>query len=144
MARAPMVTRELIGTEANVLVVDTVNAATDYKQFTVQGKYKTTDHLLKAIKKVYEDETRKIVKIIDSKEVHKLYGIEVKSSIFDGFVVFLTEDDRETWFDDFFDNTEALGLEFHYNQDLTRNEDVYDMYEKAKTLKITYGKVYIG
>ena len=70
-----MVTRELIGTEANVLVVDTVNAATGYKQFTVQGKYKTTEHLLKAIKKVYEDETRKIVKIIDSKEVHKLYGM---------------------------------------------------------------------
>ena len=75
MARAPMVTRELTGTEANVLVVDPVNAATDYKQFTIQGKYKTTEHLLKAIKKVYEDETCKIVKIIDSKEVHKLYGM---------------------------------------------------------------------
>ena len=75
MSRAPMVTRELIGTEANVLVVDTVNAATDYKHVTIQGKYKTTEYLLKAIKKVYEDETRKIVKIIDSKEVHKLYGM---------------------------------------------------------------------
>ena len=75
MARAPMVTRELIGTEANVLVVDPVNAATGYKQFTIQGKYKTTEYLLKAIKKVYEDETCKIVKIIDSKEVHKLYGM---------------------------------------------------------------------
>ena len=75
MARAPMVTRELIGTEANVLVVDPVNAATGYKLFTIQGKYKTTDHLLKAIKKVYEGETCKIVKIINSKEVHKLYGM---------------------------------------------------------------------
>ena len=86
----------------------------------------------------------KYIRLYNKKNNIPLYGIEVKSSIFDGFVVFLTEDDRETWFDDFFDNTEALGLEFHYNQDLTRNEDVYDMYEKAKTLKITCGKVYIG
>ena len=77
MARAPMVTRELIGTEATVLVVDTVNGATDYREFTVPGKYRTTEHLLKAIKKVYEDETRKIVKIIDYKEVHKLYGMPI-------------------------------------------------------------------
>lgn len=70
-----MVTRELIGTEANVLVVDTVNAATDYKQFTIQGKYKTTEHLLKAIKKIYETDACRIVKVINSDEVHKLYGM---------------------------------------------------------------------
>ena len=77
MARAPMVTRELIGTEANVLVVDTVNAATDYREFTVPGKYRTTEHLLKAIKKVHETDTYRIVKVIDSKEVHKLYGMPI-------------------------------------------------------------------
>ena len=86
----------------------------------------------------------KYVRLYNKKNNMPLYVIEVKSSIFDGFEVFLTEDDRETWFDDFFDNTEALDLEFHYNQDLTRNEDIYSMYEKAKTLKLTYGKVYIG
>ena len=75
MARAPMVTRELIGTEATVLVVDTVNATTDYKHVTIQGKYKTTEHLLKAIKKIYETDTYRIVKVIDAKEVHKLYGM---------------------------------------------------------------------
>ena len=91
MARAPMVTRELIGTEANVLVVDTVNASTDYKQVMVQGKYKTAEHLLKAIKKVYEDETHKIVKIIDSKEVHKLYGMRT-----DMFYTHAIELDPET------------------------------------------------
>ena len=86
----------------------------------------------------------KYVRLYNKKNNIPLYGIEVKSSIFDGFEVFLTEDDRETWFDDFFDNTEALGLEFHYNQDLTRNDGIYEMYEKASTLKITGGKVYIG
>lgn len=50
----------------------------------------------------------------------------------------------ETWFNDFLDSIEALGLEFSYNQDITRNEDIYAMYEKAKTLKITRGEVYIG
>lgn len=84
------------------------------------------------------------VRLYNEKNNMPLYGIEVKSSLFGGFEVFLTEDDRETWFDDFFDNTEALDLEFHYNQDLTRNDDIYEMYEKAKTLKITRGKVYIG
>ena len=86
----------------------------------------------------------KYVRLYNKKNNMPLYGVEVKSSIFYGFEVFLTEDDRETWFDDFFDNTEALGLEFHYNQDLTRNDCIYEMYEKAKTLKITGGKVYIG
>ena len=77
MSRAPMVTRELIGTEANVLVVDAVNAVTDYRKFTVPGKYKTNEHLLKAIKKVHETDTYRIVKVIDSKEVHKLYGMPI-------------------------------------------------------------------
>ena len=77
MARAPMVTRELIGTEANVLVVDTVNESTHYREFTVPGKYKTTEHLLKAIKKAHETDTYRIVKVIDSKEVHKLYGMPI-------------------------------------------------------------------
>ena len=83
------------------------------------------------------------VRLYNEKNSIPLYGIEVKSCIFDDFVVFLTEDDRETWFDDFSDNVDTLGVEFHYNQDLTRNEDIYAMYEKAKTLKITRGKVYI-
>ena len=91
MSRAPMVTRELIGTEANVLVVDTVNAATDYREFTIQGKYKTTDYLLKAIKKVYETDACRIVKVIDSKEVHKLYGMPT-----DQFYAHAIELDPET------------------------------------------------
>ena len=49
MARAPMVTRELIGTEAKVLMVDVEKAVTNYADITVQGKYKTAENLLKAI-----------------------------------------------------------------------------------------------
>lgn len=75
MARAPMVTRELIGTEAKVLTVDTEKATTDYADFTVQGKYRTAEHLFKAIKKVYETPSLQIVKVVDFKEVHKLYGM---------------------------------------------------------------------
>ena len=75
MARAPMVTRELIGTEAKVLTVDTEKALTDYADITVQGKYKTSEHLLKAIKKVYETPSLQIVKVVEFKEVHKLYGM---------------------------------------------------------------------
>lgn len=75
MARAPMVTRELIGTEAKVLTVDTEKALTDYASITVQGKYKTSEHLLKAIKKVYETPSLQIVKVVEFKEVHKLYGM---------------------------------------------------------------------
>ena len=86
----------------------------------------------------------KYVRLYNKKNDIPLYGIEVKSPIFDGFKVFLTEDDRETWFNDFLDSIEALGLEFSYNQDINRNEDIYEMYEKAKTLKITRGEVYIG
>ena len=61
MARAPMVTRELIGTEAKVLMVDVEKAVTNYADITVQGNYKTAENLLKAIKKVYETPAFKIV-----------------------------------------------------------------------------------
>lgn len=75
MARAPMVTRELIGTEAKVLTVNTEKVLTDYADITVQGKYKTPVHLLKAIKKIYETPSLQIVKVVEFKEVHKLYGM---------------------------------------------------------------------
>lgn len=86
----------------------------------------------------------KYVKLYNKKNSIPLYGIEVKSCIFDGFEVFLTEDDRETWFNDFLDSVEGLGLSFTYAENLTRNDGIYEMYEKAKTLKITRGEVYIG
>lgn len=86
-----MVTRELIGTEAKVLVVDTVHAATDYREVVIQGKYKTTEYLLKAIKKVYETDAYRIVKVVDAKEVHKLYGMPT-----DTFYTHAIELDPET------------------------------------------------
>lgn len=84
------------------------------------------------------------VRLYNKKNNMPLYGIAVKMSPLSLFEVFLTEDDRETWFNEFLDSIEGLCVEFSYNQDLTLNEDIYDMYEKAKTLKITRGKVYIG
>ena len=86
----------------------------------------------------------KYVRLYNKKNNIPLYGIEVKSCIFDGFEVFLTQDDRETWFNDFLDSIEGLGLSFTYAENLTRNDGIYEMYEKAKTLKITRGEVYIG
>lgn len=86
----------------------------------------------------------KYVRFYNKKNNMSLYGIEVKSCIFDGFEVFLSENDREEWFDDFIDSVEALGLNFSYAENLARNDDIYKMYEKASTLKITRGKVYIG
>lgn len=86
----------------------------------------------------------KYVRLYNKANNIPLYGLEVRSYIFDGFEVFLTEDDRETWFNDFLDNVEAFGLSFTYAENLTRNDGIYKMYEKASTLKITRGKVYIG
>ena len=86
----------------------------------------------------------KYVRLYNKKNNIPLYGIEVKCIIFDGLEVFLTEDDREIWFNDFLDNIEALGLNFSYAENLTRNDDIYEMYNNVSTLKITHGKVYIG
>lgn len=76
MARAPYVTRELVGTEAKVLTINTDTATTDYATVTVQGKYKTAENLLKAIKKVYQTDSLQVVKVVGFKEVHKLYGMK--------------------------------------------------------------------
>ena len=86
----------------------------------------------------------KYVRLYNKKNNMPLYGIAVKMAPLFWFEVFLTEDDRETWFNDFLDSVKGLCVEFSYNQDLTLNEGIYDMYEKAKTLKLTRGKVYIG
>ena len=92
MARAQMVTRELNGTEAEVLAVDTSKQTTATVVLTIHGKkYVSNDALLKALKKIYETDTLKLVKIVSTKNVHKLYGMAC-----DEFYKNATELDTET------------------------------------------------
>lgn len=76
MARVDMVTRELVGTQAHVLLVDLDTNTTKEGDYTLKGKYKTAEGLLKALKKAYNTETVQIVKVISFAPVHKLYGMK--------------------------------------------------------------------
>lgn len=78
MARTPMVSRELIGTEAKALQLDLKAEKMEEVTLTIKGKYKTAENLLKALQKAYDTDDIKIMKIIDFKLVRKLYGMPEK------------------------------------------------------------------
>lgn len=73
-----MVTRELIGTEAEVFTVNVVTEEGKAETVTVKGRYKTEQNLLKAIQKQYDTADVKYMKIIKMTPVRKLFGMPVK------------------------------------------------------------------
>lgn len=75
MARKPMVTRELIGTSATVLTVDVQAEQTSTVTLNIKGSYKTPENLLKALKKAYETDNFKVLKVVDFHPTRKLYGL---------------------------------------------------------------------
>lgn len=75
MARKPMVTRELIGTSATVLTVKVSTEQTDTVTLNIKGNYKTPENLLKALKKAYETDDFRLLKVVDFQPTRKLYGL---------------------------------------------------------------------
>lgn len=81
MARAPMVTRTIITTKANVLCLNIEQGEPFNKIVEVPRTYKSDDELLKKVKSVAETETEKCVHIVDKQEIETLYGMSEQDFI---------------------------------------------------------------
>lgn len=81
MARPAMVTRTIKGTNLTALMVD-INAQLTYEHnYTLSRTYKDSKSLLKALEKVANDDTHKVVKILSSKPIETLYGMDEQKFI---------------------------------------------------------------
>ena len=75
MARERMVTRTVVVTKCEALCVDVNTVETTLNNYDLSGNYSTTAEALKAIKKVYETDTFKVVAIQTMTENEVLYGM---------------------------------------------------------------------
>lgn len=76
MARVRMVTRTVVVTVAEVMCVDVTTAQVQINELELSGSFSDNETLLKAIKKLYENDSFKCVAIQEVTEKEVLYGME--------------------------------------------------------------------
>lgn len=76
MARLRMVTRTVVVTVAEVMCVDVTTAQVQINELELSGSFSDNETLLKAIKKLYENDSFKCVAIQEVTEKEVLYGME--------------------------------------------------------------------
>ena len=75
MARAKMVTRTITATEVEAQIVTISASEITTIKVTVSGEYDDTEKLLKAVKKATETADIKVLQILTSEKIEKLYGM---------------------------------------------------------------------
>lgn len=76
MARIPMVTRTITTTNCCTVCMNTETNEVSENVLTLPRTYKDNTALIKALKKVYEDDVTKVVYVKDVETVDTLYGME--------------------------------------------------------------------
>lgn len=76
MARVRMVTRTVVVTVVEVMCVDVTTAGVQIKELELSGSFTDNETILKALKKLYETDTFKVVAVQDVDEKEVLYGME--------------------------------------------------------------------
>lgn len=74
MSRERMITRTIMQSDVITMVVDVTESKVENKVYTLGGQY-TPDTALKKLKKLYEDDTVKIVSVISIEERELLLGM---------------------------------------------------------------------
>ena len=75
MARVRMVTRTIVGTKCNTMCVNTMTAQIEYNDFIIGVPTTDENVALKILKKEYENDTIKIVKVDTMEKYEKCYGM---------------------------------------------------------------------
>lgn len=81
MAREAMVTRTIITTVAEVLIVDIQSNTTDTVEVTLPRTFSDEKKLLKAVEKVVNTDLVKAVHVNASRQVETLYGMSEQDFI---------------------------------------------------------------
>lgn len=71
-----MVTRTIVGTEVTLLALDTVSAEPQNVTYTLSGKFKDSNALLKAVQRKFDTDTLKHVSVVSTSAVNQLYGMD--------------------------------------------------------------------
>lgn len=74
MARERLITRTIIQSDVTVMAVNVTESKVENKEYVLGGQY-TPDTALKKLKKMYEDDTTKLVSIISIEERELLLGM---------------------------------------------------------------------
>lgn len=81
MARAPQVTRTIQTTHCTVLCMDIENREPCNRDVILPRTYKDDNAMLKAVKKVIENDTLKAVQVVASEVKETLYGMSEQDFI---------------------------------------------------------------
>lgn len=70
------ITRTVVGTKATVIVVNTMTLSAEKKVLAIAGTFDNNEKLLKALKKLYDNETEVISTVLSADKFEELYGLD--------------------------------------------------------------------
>ena len=71
-----MITRTVVGTKATVIAVNTMTLSAEKKDLTIAGTFDSNETLLKALKKLHDNETEVISTVLSAERFEELYGLD--------------------------------------------------------------------
>ena len=70
------ITRTVVGTRATVVAVNITTLVAEKKDFTVAGTFDSNEKLIKALKKLYDNDTETISAVLSAEKFEELYGLD--------------------------------------------------------------------
>ena len=89
-----MITRTVVGTKATVIAVNTMTLSAEKKVVTIAGTFDSNEKLLKALKKLHDNDTEVISAVLSADKFEELYGLD--ESIFMQYAVKLDPKTRKS------------------------------------------------
>ena len=87
------ITRTVVGTKATVIVVNAMTLSAEKKVLTIAGTFDSNEKLLKALKKLYDNDNEIISAVLSAEKFEELYGLD--ESIFMQYAVKLDPKTRK-------------------------------------------------
>ena len=72
---AKMITRTILATKATVITVDTTAMTVGQTDFVIGGEWTDNNKLLKALKKLHENNNLVLSAVVKTEKIEKLYGM---------------------------------------------------------------------
>ena len=70
------ITRTVVGTKVSVIAVNTMTLSAEKKVLTIAGTFDSNEKLLKALKKLYDNDTEVISTVLSADKFEELYGLD--------------------------------------------------------------------
>ena len=70
------ITRTVVGTRVTVIVINTMTLSAEKKDLTIAGTFDSNEKLIKALKKLYDNDTEVISAVLSAEKFEELYGLD--------------------------------------------------------------------